>query len=44
MSTITLQEAQSIVAEPVHRLAPGEGVTVTENDRPVAWLAPNQSE
>ncbi len=36
MSTITLQEAQSTLAELVHRLAPGEGVTITENDRPVA--------
>ena len=39
MSTITLQEAQSNLAELVHRLAPGEGVTITENDRPVARLA-----
>ena len=38
MSTITLQEAQAILAELVHRLAPGEGVTITENDRPVARL------
>ena len=38
MSTITLQEAQSTLAELVHRLAPGEGVTITENDRPVARL------
>jgi antitoxin (DNA-binding transcriptional repressor) of toxin-antitoxin stability system len=38
MSTITLQEAQSALAELVHRLAPGEGVTITENDRPVARL------
>jgi prevent-host-death family protein len=38
MSTITLQEAQSNLAELVHRLAPGESVTITENDRPVARL------
>jgi antitoxin (DNA-binding transcriptional repressor) of toxin-antitoxin stability system len=38
MSTITLQEAQANLAELVHRLAPGEGVTITENDRPVARL------
>jgi antitoxin (DNA-binding transcriptional repressor) of toxin-antitoxin stability system len=38
MSTITLQEAQSTLAELVHRLAPGEVVTITENDRPVARL------
>jgi prevent-host-death family protein len=40
MSTITLQEAQANLAELVHRLAPGEGVTITENDRPVARLIP----
>ena len=38
MSTITLQEAQANLAELVHRLAPGEGVTITENERPVARL------
>ena len=38
MSTITLQEAQANLAERVHRLAPGEDVTITENDRPVARL------
>ena len=38
MSTITLQEAQAKLVELVHGLAPGEGVTITENDRPVARL------
>ncbi len=38
MSTITLQEAQANLADLVHRLAPGEGVTITENGRPVARL------
>ena len=38
MSTITLQEAQASLAELVHRLAPGEDVTIIENDRPVARL------
>jgi antitoxin (DNA-binding transcriptional repressor) of toxin-antitoxin stability system len=38
MSTITLQEAQARLAELVHGLAPGEGVTITETDRPVARL------
>jgi antitoxin (DNA-binding transcriptional repressor) of toxin-antitoxin stability system len=28
------------LAELVHRLAPGEVVTITENDRPVAQLVP----
>ncbi len=38
MSTISLQEAQARLAELVHRLVPGEDVTITENDRPVARL------
>ncbi|MCA1685140.1 MAG: hypothetical protein LC745_03985, partial [Planctomycetia bacterium] len=38
MSTITLQEAQANLAELIQRLAPGEGVTIMENDRPVARL------
>ncbi len=38
METITLEEAQGALAELVHRLAPGEGVTITENNRPVARL------
>ena len=40
MTTITLQEAQASLADVVHRLAPGELVTITENDRPVARLVP----
>jgi prevent-host-death family protein len=38
MTTITLQEAQASLAELVQRLTPGEAVTITENDRPVARL------
>jgi antitoxin (DNA-binding transcriptional repressor) of toxin-antitoxin stability system len=38
VTTITLQEAQANLADLVYRLDPGEGVTITENDRPVAWL------
>ena len=38
MSTISLQQAQETLADVVHRLAPGDGVTITENDRPVARL------
>jgi antitoxin (DNA-binding transcriptional repressor) of toxin-antitoxin stability system len=38
MATVTLQEAQAKLAELVHHLAPGEGVTITEDDRPVARL------
>ena len=33
MSTITLQEAQANLADLVRRLAPGQAVTITENDR-----------
>jgi antitoxin (DNA-binding transcriptional repressor) of toxin-antitoxin stability system len=40
MSTITLEEAQATLAELVHRLVPGEGVTITETDRPIARLIP----
>ena len=40
MATISLQEAQATLADLVHRLAPGEGVTIRENDRPVARLIP----
>ncbi|HVA47501.1 MAG TPA: type II toxin-antitoxin system prevent-host-death family antitoxin [Pirellulales bacterium] len=38
MATITLQEAQAKLSDLVHRLTPGEEVTITENDRPVAKL------
>ena len=38
MPTITLEEARANLADLVHRLAPGEGVTITEGDRPVARL------
>jgi antitoxin (DNA-binding transcriptional repressor) of toxin-antitoxin stability system len=38
MSRITLEEAQAHLADLVHRLSPGEAVTITENDRPVAQL------
>jgi antitoxin (DNA-binding transcriptional repressor) of toxin-antitoxin stability system len=40
MTTISLNEAQSSLAELIHRLAPGEVVTITENDRPVAQIVP----
>ncbi len=38
MSRITLQEAQDSLAEVVHQLVPGQVVTITENDLPVAQL------
>ncbi|MBY0528130.1 MAG: hypothetical protein K2R98_32335 [Gemmataceae bacterium] len=40
MNTITLQEAQTGLADIIHGLAPGQVVTITENDRPVARLVP----
>ncbi len=40
MNTITLQNAQTSLADLVHGLAPGKEVTITENDRPVARLVP----
>jgi antitoxin (DNA-binding transcriptional repressor) of toxin-antitoxin stability system len=40
MSTITLQEAQANLADLIHHLAPGQGVTIMEDDRPVARLIP----
>lgn len=38
MSTVTLQEARATLPDLIHRLAPGEVVVITENDRPVARL------
>lgn len=35
---VTLEEAQARLAELVHRLLPGEELTITENDQPVAKL------
>jgi antitoxin (DNA-binding transcriptional repressor) of toxin-antitoxin stability system len=44
MTTITLQDAQATLVDLIHRLAPGEHITITENNQPVAHLiAPNQS-
>lgn len=36
--TITLEEAQTSLAELIHRLMPGEEIVITENDRVVAKL------
>jgi antitoxin (DNA-binding transcriptional repressor) of toxin-antitoxin stability system len=38
MTTISIQEAQSNLSELIHRLAPGEEIVITEDDRPVARL------
>jgi prevent-host-death family protein len=40
MATVTIQEAQAQLPELMHRLMPGDEVVITENDRPVARLAP----
>jgi antitoxin (DNA-binding transcriptional repressor) of toxin-antitoxin stability system len=38
MNTISLHEAQANLTDLVHGLAPGQVLTITENDRPVARL------
>ena len=38
MQTITLEEAQSHLAEVIERLAPGEEVLITRDDQPIAAL------
>jgi prevent-host-death family protein len=38
MATITIEEARANLGNLIHRLAPGEEVVITENDRPVAKL------
>lgn len=43
MSTLSIQEAQSTLPDLIHRLAPGEEVILTENDRPVAKLVATAS-
>ncbi len=40
MSTISLHEAQARLVDLIHGLSPGEVLTITENDRPVARLVP----
>lgn len=37
-AVITLQEAQTGLADIIHKLTPGEEVVITENDQPVAKL------
>ena len=44
MPTVTLQEAQSRLADIIHRLGPGEEVVITEDDRPIARLLPAKAE
>ena len=40
MSTIPLHDAQARLADLIHGLSPGQVLTITENDRPVARLVP----
>ena len=38
MATITIQEAQSNLADVIRRLQPGEEVSITDNEKTVAKL------
>jgi antitoxin (DNA-binding transcriptional repressor) of toxin-antitoxin stability system len=38
MATISIHEAQSNLSELIHRLAPGDEIIITDDDRPVARL------
>ncbi len=38
MSTITLEEAQTRLPELIAKLQPGEGLLITQHDKPVARL------
>ncbi|MFI5454833.1 MAG: type II toxin-antitoxin system Phd/YefM family antitoxin [Isosphaerales bacterium] len=38
MPTVTIEEAKTKLSELIHHLTPGEEVTITENDQPVARL------
>jgi antitoxin (DNA-binding transcriptional repressor) of toxin-antitoxin stability system len=40
MNIITLHDAQARLADLVHSLAPGQVLTITENDLPIAQLMP----
>ncbi len=44
MSTITIQEAQSNLADLIHRLQPGDEVSITENEKTVARLVATSPE
>ena len=38
--TLSLEKAQSTLADIVHQLSPGDEIVITENDRPVARILP----
>jgi len=40
MMTMTIQQAQSTLAELIHHLSLGDEVVITDNDHPVARLVP----
>jgi antitoxin (DNA-binding transcriptional repressor) of toxin-antitoxin stability system len=44
MQTIPLEQAEGHLAEIIEKLAPGEQVVLTRNDRPVARLVGEQGE
>jgi len=44
MAMVTIQEAQAILPELIHRLMPGEELVITENNRPVAKLVASLAE
>jgi antitoxin (DNA-binding transcriptional repressor) of toxin-antitoxin stability system len=39
MPSVTIEVAQALLAELIHRLLPGEELVITENDVPVAKLS-----
>jgi antitoxin (DNA-binding transcriptional repressor) of toxin-antitoxin stability system len=39
MPTVSIQEAQAELSDLIHRLAPGDELVITENNKPVAKLA-----
>ncbi len=42
MTTITIAEAQANLADLIHALVPGEELTITENEQPVAKIVTAQ--
>ena len=41
-ATVTIEEAQASLKDLVHRLAPGEEVIITEDEKPIARLVSDQ--
>jgi len=40
MNSLSIQEAQATLSDLIHRLTPGDGIVITENNQPVARLIP----